>query len=292
MRRSGRQRAARRAPGRPRRRGPRGAGSSCCARCWSIAAAALRALLRALGESWIDDPANDDPRFARALARRRLAGRDATAPPAGRGAGAAGAGWAMIRQGLAGELAVAAGAAGDAPDDDDPPRRSARCAALRRRHARAPAAARLAGPDRRTPRRRRGLHRQPGRRPDRGAAASGCCSAARPASAVRGATAAGRLCRSARASSTAASRSTAPRAGAHRLRSAAAPRGCRPDQRRATGARPGRRARRAAGRDFAGGAVTCPLLARSGRRRCPAAGVAASWPRRSAPSATRRRCGA
>jgi tRNA(Ile)-lysidine synthase len=40
----------------------------------------LRALLRNIGESWIEDPANDDPRFARTLARRRLAHR-AAAPP-------------------------------------------------------------------------------------------------------------------------------------------------------------------------------------------------------------------
>ncbi len=33
----------------------------------------LRAWLAAQGETWIDDPANDDPRFARAAARRRLA---------------------------------------------------------------------------------------------------------------------------------------------------------------------------------------------------------------------------
>lgn len=33
----------------------------------------LRAWLAAAGEPWIDDPANDDPRFARTLARRRLA---------------------------------------------------------------------------------------------------------------------------------------------------------------------------------------------------------------------------
>ncbi len=35
--------------------------------------AVLRALLERLGETWIDDPANDDPRFSRTLARRRLA---------------------------------------------------------------------------------------------------------------------------------------------------------------------------------------------------------------------------
>jgi tRNA(Ile)-lysidine synthase len=37
--------------------------------------AELRAFLSSIGESWIDDPANDDPRFARARARKRLACR-------------------------------------------------------------------------------------------------------------------------------------------------------------------------------------------------------------------------
>jgi tRNA(Ile)-lysidine synthase len=40
--------------------------------------AELRAYLRSLGESWIEDPANDDPRYARSLARRQIAA--ATAP--------------------------------------------------------------------------------------------------------------------------------------------------------------------------------------------------------------------
>jgi tRNA(Ile)-lysidine synthase len=44
--------------------------------------AALRSLLGELGETWIEDPANDDPRFARTLARRRLARGVALAPPA------------------------------------------------------------------------------------------------------------------------------------------------------------------------------------------------------------------
>lgn len=39
--------------------------------------AALRAWLQRLGETWIDDPANDDPRSVRALARRRLEGSGA-----------------------------------------------------------------------------------------------------------------------------------------------------------------------------------------------------------------------
>lgn len=65
--------------------------------------AALRALLAGLGETWIDDPANDDPRYARTLARRRLARTDAPRPsivdawPAWPGLGA-------VRQGVGGEL--------------------------------------------------------------------------------------------------------------------------------------------------------------------------------------------
>jgi tRNA(Ile)-lysidine synthase len=62
----------------------------------------LRALLAGLGETWIDDPANDDPRYSRTLARRRLgdcaigATPPATlSPPTG---------WEAIRQGPGGEL--------------------------------------------------------------------------------------------------------------------------------------------------------------------------------------------
>jgi tRNA(Ile)-lysidine synthase len=67
--------------------------------------AELRALLVTLGESWIDDPANDDPRFARSLARRRLATRSAPAPTAVE-AVAPWPGLDAVRQGLAGELTV------------------------------------------------------------------------------------------------------------------------------------------------------------------------------------------
>jgi tRNA(Ile)-lysidine synthase len=42
--------------------------------------AELRDLLRGLGESWIEDPANDDPRYSRTLARRRLVSRDGPLP--------------------------------------------------------------------------------------------------------------------------------------------------------------------------------------------------------------------
>jgi tRNA(Ile)-lysidine synthase len=62
----------------------------------------LRAMLAGLGESWIDDPANDDPRYSRTLARRRLgdcairATPPATlSPPTG---------WEAVRQGPGGEL--------------------------------------------------------------------------------------------------------------------------------------------------------------------------------------------
>lgn len=43
----------------------------------------LRALLTSLGERWIDDPANDDPRFARAVARRQLATAETSPPEVG-----------------------------------------------------------------------------------------------------------------------------------------------------------------------------------------------------------------
>jgi tRNA(Ile)-lysidine synthase len=65
----------------------------------------LRALLAGLGETWIDDPANDDPHYARTLARRRLARTDAAAP-AIVDARPAWAGLAAVRQGVAGELTL------------------------------------------------------------------------------------------------------------------------------------------------------------------------------------------
>jgi tRNA(Ile)-lysidine synthase len=44
--------------------------------------AAIREALEACGETWIDDPANDDPRYARARARARLSdGGEPPAPP-------------------------------------------------------------------------------------------------------------------------------------------------------------------------------------------------------------------
>ena len=65
--------------------------------------AELRGLLRSLGETWIDDPANDDPRFARTLARRRLAAGEG-APPAPAEALDGWTGLASIHAGIAGEL--------------------------------------------------------------------------------------------------------------------------------------------------------------------------------------------
>ena len=66
--------------------------------------AELRAWLTGLGETWIDDPANDDPRYARTLARQRLGDcpigatppSDLEPPP----------GWEAIEQGSGGELVL------------------------------------------------------------------------------------------------------------------------------------------------------------------------------------------
>jgi tRNA(Ile)-lysidine synthase len=65
----------------------------------------LRRLLTDLGEAWIEDPANDDPRHARTLARRRLAIAD-NAPPAPVERRRPPAGLEFVREGVAGELAV------------------------------------------------------------------------------------------------------------------------------------------------------------------------------------------
>jgi tRNA(Ile)-lysidine synthase len=64
----------------------------------------LRTLLAGLGETWIDDPANDDPRLSRTVARRQLGGcvgdrvapGQLTPPP----------GWRAVQQGLGGELTM------------------------------------------------------------------------------------------------------------------------------------------------------------------------------------------
>lgn len=67
--------------------------------------AELRALLASLGEDWIEDPANDDPRFSRTLARRRLAAH-ALAPPAPIEAVPPWPRLDAVSVGLAGELTV------------------------------------------------------------------------------------------------------------------------------------------------------------------------------------------
>jgi tRNA(Ile)-lysidine synthase len=64
--------------------------------------AELRALLAALGETWIDDPANDDPRFSRTLARRQLG--DCASKPTAPSELTAPVGWRSIQQGVGGEL--------------------------------------------------------------------------------------------------------------------------------------------------------------------------------------------
>jgi len=67
--------------------------------------AELRDLLRGLGETWIEDPANDDPRYSRTLARRRLAAGAAARPPALPASVRCAAG-ARVRHGDGGELTV------------------------------------------------------------------------------------------------------------------------------------------------------------------------------------------
>jgi len=65
--------------------------------------AELRSLLRSLGETWIEDPANDDPRFARTLARRGLAAGGEVAPEPVE-ALATWPGLAAVQEGVAGEF--------------------------------------------------------------------------------------------------------------------------------------------------------------------------------------------
>jgi tRNA(Ile)-lysidine synthase len=62
----------------------------------------LRALLAMLGETWIDDPANDDPRFLRTRARRQLG--DCAGEPTAPVELTPPSGWRAIVQGLGGEL--------------------------------------------------------------------------------------------------------------------------------------------------------------------------------------------
>ncbi len=63
---------------------PQGRGLFHCRPLLAVQRAALRDVLAAEGLSWLDDPANDDPRYARARARRAVAGgtRGALRPPA------------------------------------------------------------------------------------------------------------------------------------------------------------------------------------------------------------------
>jgi tRNA(Ile)-lysidine synthase len=75
----------------------------------------LRAWLDGLGETWIDDPANDDPRYARTLARRRLGACAAT--PALPAALSPLPGWETILEGPGGELTLPRGAPSACPDD-------------------------------------------------------------------------------------------------------------------------------------------------------------------------------
>jgi tRNA(Ile)-lysidine synthase len=65
----------------------------------------LRGLLRAYDESWIEDPANDDPRFSRTLARRHLAADTGPLPPFEEQARPC-PGLDQVRQGEGGELTV------------------------------------------------------------------------------------------------------------------------------------------------------------------------------------------
>jgi len=78
----------------------------------------LRAWLAGQGERWIEDPANDDPSFARTLARRRLAGEGGEvsqtilqgAPPC--------AALACVIEGQAGDLTLPRAALAGAGDTD------------------------------------------------------------------------------------------------------------------------------------------------------------------------------
>ncbi len=60
---------------------PEGRGVFLCRPLLGVSRDALRTHLRARGLDWLDDPANDDLRFARARARRRLAAEPARSAP-------------------------------------------------------------------------------------------------------------------------------------------------------------------------------------------------------------------
>jgi tRNA(Ile)-lysidine synthase len=67
--------------------------------------AELRAFLRERGETWLDDPANDNPRFARARARQALGVDEAVQPRCARSAPSI-AGWREVFGALVAEGAV------------------------------------------------------------------------------------------------------------------------------------------------------------------------------------------
>ncbi len=68
--------------------------------------AALRAWLAALGETWIEDPANDDPGFLRARIRRRLAAGVEPGQAPAEGPSAACVALDLVKTGPAGDLEV------------------------------------------------------------------------------------------------------------------------------------------------------------------------------------------
>ncbi|HTX48663.1 MAG TPA: tRNA lysidine(34) synthetase TilS [Caulobacteraceae bacterium] len=72
--------------------------------------AALRDLLRERGERWVEDPANEDPRYARSAARRRLAGQPTE--DVSRLSDHRGTSCAVVVEGAAGELTAARAAFG------------------------------------------------------------------------------------------------------------------------------------------------------------------------------------
>ncbi|HZZ87386.1 MAG TPA: tRNA lysidine(34) synthetase TilS [Caulobacteraceae bacterium] len=78
----------------------------------------LRLLLTRLGETWIDDPANDDLRFARARARRTLAGGPADGAPWSPSPLLPPEALSAVRAGLGGEFSLPRAALTTASSDD------------------------------------------------------------------------------------------------------------------------------------------------------------------------------